>query len=209
MKIKFKRWFKDVFSIVEKHWFKLLSAAILRTFLATLASGLIFALTVNYTYLNLVLATITHLIVWSWLETGLLKMILCASRGQTVGFGQLFSEIKLAPIFFILFSTYLLATSIGIIVLVVPGMFVCIRFSVAGLELIDKKKPLIESLKSSLRLTLGYSRLIAPLFLIGITLYFSPLHLQFIIELVCTIALVVLYLNMTENASNIKKEVQV
>ncbi len=209
MKIKLKRWFQDVFSIVEKHWFKLLSAAILRTFLATLASGFIFALTVNYTYLNLALATLTNWIVWSWLESGFLKMILCASRGQKVSFGQLFSELKLAPIFFVLFFTYLVATSIGIIALVLPGMFVCIRFSVASLELIDKKKPLIESLKSSFRLTLGYSRLIAPLFLLGTTLYFSPLHLQFIIELVFTIALVVLYLNMTENASEAKKEVQV
>lgn len=204
MKIQIKRWLKDVFSVLEKHWFKLLSASILRTLLATLASSLAFAISIHHVYWNLVVACLVHLLVWSALETGFLKMVLSASRGQTVHFGQLFTGLKLTPVFFILVSAYLLATSIGIIALVVPGMFICIRFSLAGLILIDKNESLAESLKSSLKMTLGYSRLIAPLFLMGATLYFSPLHIQFIVELFATIALVLLYLRMTENTDEAK-----
>lgn len=204
MKIQIKRWLKDVFSVVEKHWFKLLSALVLRTFLATIASSITFALLINYVYWNLFAAAITHLFVWSALETGFLKMVLSASRGQSVHFGQLFTGVKLTPVFFMLASAYLLATSLGIIALVIPGMFICIRFSIAGLLLVDKNKSLVDSLKASLRLTLGYSRLIARLFLIGATLYFSPAHIQFIVELFGTIALVLLYLHITEHNNEAK-----
>lgn len=204
MKFGVRSWLKDSFSILEKHWFKLLSASILRTLLATLASSLAFALTVKYTYWNLIIAMLVNLLVWSALETGFLKMVLCASRGQAVHFSQLFSGLKLTPIFFIFALAYLLATAFGIIALVVPGIFICVRFSIAGLILIDKSESLGKSLKESLKLTLGYSRLIAPLFLMGATLYFSQLHIQFIVELFATIALVLLYLRMNENASEVQ-----
>lgn len=205
MKIAVKSWLKESFSILEKHWFKLLSASILRTLLATLASSLAFALTVNYTYWNLLVALLVNLLVWSALETGFLKMVLCASRGQAVHFSQLFSGLKLTPIFFIFGLAYALATGFGIVALIVPGIFICVRFSVTGLILVDKSESLSKSLKESLKLTLGYSRLIAPLFLIGATLYFSQMHIQFIVELFATIALVLLYLRMNENASEAQR----
>jgi hypothetical protein len=203
MKFEIRRLAQDVFSVLEKNWFKLLSASIIRTLLATLANSLVFALLINFPYWNLIAATLTYLLVWSALESGFLKMCLAASRSQTVHFGQLFSGLKQTPIFFILVLTYILATVIGIIALVIPGMFVCVRFSMAGLILIDKSESLIESAKSSYKLTLGYSRLIAPLFLIGATLASSGLQIQFIIELVVTIALVVLYLQINEKTSEV------
>jgi len=199
MKIELKQWLNDVFSVVKKHGIKLICASITRSFLATLASSAAFALTINYTYWNLLAATIAYLLIWSALESGFLKMILCASRGQKVSFSQLFSGLNLTPLFFILVATYFLATLFGIIAFVVPGMFICVRFSAAGLLFVDKKMSLIDSLKSSMKLTLGYSRLIAPLFLIAITFYFTASPFHFIIELLATIALVVLYLRMTES----------
>ncbi len=201
MKFEIRRLVQDVSTVLKNNWFKLLSASILRTFLATLANMLVFALLINFPYWNLVAATLTYLLVWSALESGFLKMCLAASRSQTVHFGQLFSGLNQTPVFFILILSYILATVIGIIALVIPGMFVCIRFSIAGLILIDKSESLTNSIKSSYKLTLGYSRLIAPLFLIGATLICSGLQIQFIVELIVTIALVVLYLQINEKQS--------
>lgn len=201
MKFEIRRLVQDVSSVLKKNWFKLLSASILRTLLATLANMLVFALLINFPYWNLVAATLTYLLVWSALESGFLKMCLSASRSQTVHFGQLFSGLNQTPVFFILVLSYILATGLGIIALVIPGMFICIRFSVAGLILIDKNESLTESIKSSYKLTLGYSRLIAPLFLMGATLSCSGLQIQFIVELVVTIALVLMYLQITEKQS--------
>ena len=201
MKFEIKRLVQNVFSILEKNWFKLFGASILRTLLATLANSLVFALLIDFPFWNLILATLTYLLVWSAFETGFIKMCFSASRNQTVHFGLLFSGLKQTPVFFVLVLSYIFATAIGIIALVIPGMFVCIRFSIAGLIMIDKSESLTESIKSSYKLTLGYSRLIAPLFLVGATLTCSGLQIQFIVELVVTIALIVLYLQMNEKTS--------
>ncbi len=198
MKLSVKDWLKSVWTVIEKHWFKLFWAAFLRNLIATLASSLAFALFLDLKLWNLLISTIIYALVWCSLEVGYIKMCLSAGRDEPMPFKVLFSGLHLAPLFFVIILIYVFATTLGVFALVIPGIFVCVRFSMAGFLFIDRNKGLVDSFKTSLNLTKGYSRILATLFLSILTMIFLPINILAIAEILLTVSICLLYLHLDQ-----------
>lgn len=194
MKIALISWLKEVWQVIEKQWFKLYVAAFLRNLLAALAGTLTIVICNKLPLWNILVATIIHIIVWCALESGYLKMCLRAARNEPIAWSDLFSGFSLTPVMLVAFTAYFLATSLGIVILVIPGIFVCVRFSLAILLIVDQRKNLLDAFKSSLKLSQDYSRNIAVLFLAAMTMVFCPQNITSLAELFLSVALCILYL---------------
>lgn len=194
MKIALSTWLKEVWQVIEKQWLKLYVAAFLRNLLAALAGTLTIVICNKLPFWNIVFATIFHVVVWCALESGYLKMCLRAARNEPVAWSDLFSGLSLTPVIFVALALYFLATSFGIVVLVIPGIFVCIRFSLSILLIVDQRKNLLDAFNSSLKMTQYYSRNIAVLFLAAMTMVFCPQNITSLADLFLSVALCLLYL---------------
>lgn len=202
MKTGILAWLFETWKVIEKCWFKLFMAAFLRNLVSALAGSLVLVLLNKIAFWNILVATFIHMLVWSALESGYIKMCLSAARKEPVTFSMLFSGLSLTPLIFAVFATYWLATALGIVALVIPGIFVWIRFSLAGLLAVDQKKSLFDSFKTSLKMTHGYSRTIAMMFPLILVIILCPVNFTAIAELFLSVALSLIYLkiNMQEES---------
>lgn len=86
---------------------------------------------------------------------GIITLSLQYADGQPVTFTDFFSKIHLVIKYFVASIVAGLATLIGLICLVIPGIIIATRFSLYGFLIVDKDMGPIEALKASWRLVKG------------------------------------------------------
>ncbi len=147
----------SAWTTVRDHWFSLVSAAFLRELISILAAGIILAIFVDWRGWNLIIAFAVRCLVWSALQAGYLKFCLNLCDKNKVRWKDLFSGFP--SCFQMLIATICLwcAVGFGLVFLVVPGLFIAVRFSLYGFALVDQKLSALRSLVISHRMLKGFA----------------------------------------------------
>jgi hypothetical protein len=153
----FRTCISAAWSVVRDHWFPLICATFLRELLSILAAGLVFAVFVDWKGWNLILALVIRFLAWSALQCGFLKFCLNVCENNKVNWKDLFSGFNNCLNMMVATVCLWCAVVLGLILLVVPGLFFGVRFSLYGLSLVDQKLGGIRSLSTSNRMLKGFS----------------------------------------------------
>jgi len=134
-------------------------------------------------------------VVGLWLMGILLKSLLLAgqavfflkiARGQPASVADFFSGWRWGLTAFLVYLVVYLATSVGLILLVVPGIIVALVYSQSMFLVVDRGASLTDALRMSRKLTNGHKLVLCGLFAIVWALYFVaviPCYLGLIIFL--------------------------
>jgi len=177
---------------VREHWFSLVLAAFLREFIALVAAGLAFSFLVDWKGWNLVAAFAVRCLAWSTLQPGYLRLCLNLCKTNQVQLRDLFSEFSSALQMLIATLCLWAAVTLGLLLLIVPGLVLAVRLSLYGLVLIDQKLGALRSLLGSHHMLRGFSRYASVMLLIyciGIVLlgWLSWAFESFLVISLCTL----------------------
>ncbi len=86
---------------------------------------------------------------------GIIKVALNFCDNKENSFATLFSQYKLFFVYFLASVLYFIIVFLGIILLIIPGVYLAIRFIFFEYFIIDKKMGIVESLKESWKITQG------------------------------------------------------
>jgi uncharacterized membrane protein len=91
----------------------------------------------------------------AWMTCGYTKLALSYERGQKLPFGELFTQWKYY--WRVLGATFLLGLIVGIgfVLLIVPGIYLALRFQFTVQLIIDKDLGIMEAMRQSTKLTEG------------------------------------------------------
>jgi len=182
-------------SFVRRKWFVLLAIIFLREMLSTSIAGLTFSV-LDWKAWGLAPALIVRTLVWALVQSVFLQYCLNLVSMESGEKSSAFSAIKS---FFQLFVAQLLvavSVLIGTALLIVPGIYLTVRFSLNGFALVDQKLGAIASLKVSNRMLKGYGKLAALLLVINFVVASVSEFLQYASEAFFAIAFCVLYLHI-------------
>jgi uncharacterized membrane protein len=98
-----------------------------------------------------------HLFVTLVIEIGLVKIALKFEAGEMPEFANLFDGIERVPSLFVATLVGAAAVIAGLILLIVPGIIVGLRFMFVGFVVVDQKAGPIDALQKSWELTRGYT----------------------------------------------------
>jgi uncharacterized membrane protein len=98
---------------------------------------------------------IIYLLIYQVVELGLLGIALEFRDGQPYKIEDLFKNLQLFPRFFVATIIYGLMVSVGLLLLIVPGVYLAIKYQFYGYLIIDKGMGAIEALRESARITEG------------------------------------------------------
>ncbi|HLD25870.1 MAG TPA: hypothetical protein VJC05_02410 [Candidatus Andersenbacteria bacterium] len=101
------------------------------------------------------IAAFVNFVVQLGLELGMMAVALRLIDHQLIAYKDLFSRYGQLGNFFVASFVGGLATVAGLIVFIVPGIYIALRFSQAGYIIVDRKLKGIEALKASWQLTRG------------------------------------------------------
>ena len=111
-----------------------------------------------------VLEHIAFLLCFAGIEVGLLRISLALENGRNPRLADAFNHFNLAPGFLAGQLLYLAMVLAGLVILVVPGIFLAARFALFGFQIAAGKGGVLRSFKQSWNLTRGATgRLAAPL----------------------------------------------
>lgn len=117
--------------------------------------------------LSLVSNIISQLVsLFLWL--GLIRFGLGIVSGKAFGIGQLFGEIKLMPKAIVGNILYFLMIGIGLILLIVPGIYLALRYAFFLTAMVDRNLSIVDSFKYSAALTTNSRLNLFVLFLFGV-----------------------------------------
>jgi hypothetical protein len=105
-------------------------------------------------------------------QLGFIKLYIIAGRGQETKYDIILSEMNFGKAFRYLVATvlYVLAVGLGLLLLILPGIYVAIRFGFYGYAMVDRNAGIIESFRLSSQLTKGYKRSLFLLVILAILL---------------------------------------
>lgn len=102
------------------------------------------------------------------LTVGITSMALATADGGTPGYESLLAKPHLLMRYFLAYMLFSIATGIGFLLLVIPGVYLLIRFGLFGFAIVDREVGVVESFNASSALTEGYRW---DLLLIGVVLF--------------------------------------
>lgn len=120
------------------------------------------------------------LILWSMFSAGYIRMILKFHDTGSAEFRELCMGWHHGPRLLIAASILLVGMFIGLLLFVVPGIYILVHGILFPFFIIDKNVGAIESLKRSFNAVNGYSWQIVPLILIGLLANFNPIILMLV-----------------------------
>ncbi len=138
---------------------------------------------------------------------GYLRMGIDLHDGNSISFSHLFSGYYRLPDFLIGFLFYSVLVSVGLLLFVIPGIFLAVRFSYSLFYILQGDGPALESLLKSWKVTGGFffDLLILYLILIG----FNVSALFIILGLIATLPItVVATVRSYRKISLIKKDME-
>lgn len=95
------------------------------------------------------LAHVAFLVFFAGMEVGLIKISLALYDGQEPALPDLFAHLALGPKFLAGQCVYLLMVVLGLVLLLIPGFYLGVRYAWAGIFLADGKTNLADSFKHS------------------------------------------------------------
>jgi hypothetical protein len=116
----------------------------------------VFAAFIDWRGWNLVIAFAIRCLMWSALQAGYLKFCLNICDRDKVQWHDLFSGLGSGFQMLIATTCLWLAVGLGLVFLVVPGLFLAVRFSLYGFTLVDKKVSGLKSLVMSHHMLKGF-----------------------------------------------------
>jgi len=142
--------------VLRDHWPKLLAGAFVRDIIATIAGCLAFAASIDATDWCLWIALACSFVVHSGLQCGYLRFCDYIRQNKKANWKLLFGGFDLTMD--MLFATVCLtcAVGLGLILLVVPGLFLATRWSLYGMNLVDQKLDSEKSLAASYKMLKGF-----------------------------------------------------
>jgi hypothetical protein len=143
--------------IVRDHWFQLIVAKFFNCALPIIAAGLVFLALVDSPGLSVTIALSVGLVTFGALQAGYVKLCLNLCANGKVRWRDLFCEWMLALPMLVASLCYLLLTSIGWSLLIIPGCILMVRLAFYGIVLVDQRLLPLCSLQVSNRLVKGYA----------------------------------------------------
>jgi uncharacterized membrane protein len=102
-----------------------------------------------------ILLAIIYLLIYQIVELGLLGIALGFRDGKSHEIGDLFKNLRLFPSFFAATIIYGLMVTVGLFLLVVPGIYLALKYQFYGYLIVDKGLGAVEALRESGRITEG------------------------------------------------------
>jgi uncharacterized membrane protein len=127
-----------------------------------------------------IVLAIVYLLIYQIVELGLLGIALEFRDGKSHEIGDLFKNLRLFPSFFAANIIYSLMVTVGLFLLVVPGIYLALKYQFYGYLIVDKGLGAVEALRESGRITDGAKKDI----------------LVFWLTLSCSIAVIILLLGV-------------
>lgn len=124
---------------------------------------------------GILLWTVMHLaflIFFAGVELGLLQMCRALSDGKVPAFADTFAHLPLGPKFLAAQILYLLMVVIGLLLLVVPGVYLAVRYALFGFSFADGETNLLRCFQQSAILSkgaaIGLLQVLAALFFLNV-----------------------------------------
>ena len=139
--------------------FKQRSALFVGILLAILGAWLILELIViTGQRAGIVLWVVAHsafLLFLAGVEVGFLRICLGLFDGRDIAFGDAFRHLALGPKFLVGQLSYLLAVGLGLVLLIIPGVYLGVQYALFGFCLVDGETNPLRSFQRSSQLTAG------------------------------------------------------
>ncbi len=90
-------------------------------------------------------------------DMGFTTLVLKAVRGESWDISDYFSKLHLFPSYFVAWVLYQLSVGLGLVLLLIPGIFMAVRLSLYRFCVLDQGVPGLEALKTSNALVKGCS----------------------------------------------------
>jgi signal peptidase I len=165
---RFKELAKSGFFIVCNNWLLIAIAISLRSVVPVLAAGLVAMLCVKLQIGAILVAALLGVLLWFYFDFGLLRLMLNLSRGGQGDLRLVFKAPTLELLYYAAVSGLVfIASALGAVLLLVPGIYVLSRLCLSGLLVLDKAEGITGALSGSLKLTRSYAAALCAL--IGIT----------------------------------------
>jgi hypothetical protein len=155
-KFSFKACVTEAWQSLRDHWFQLAVAAYLRDLIAIITFGLTFCIVEPWTDWSLLIALAAGLFVAAGLHCGFLKLCFNLYETKKICWKDLFSQFGAAADMLIATICMYCAVAMGFLCLIIPGIFLMVRFSLYGTVLIDKKIDAEKAISESYRMLKGY-----------------------------------------------------
>lgn len=108
---------------------------------------------VNYMPQGSFLLTLLGLLVLSFIRAGFIRMLLQLHDTGSSAINVMYEHFSDNLFFFFVAFIYYVAVSLGLFLLIIPGIYIAIRWSLAFYIFVDKKVGIIQSLRESWKLT--------------------------------------------------------
>jgi hypothetical protein len=161
-----RRCVRTAWAVIQSHWFSLVSAAFLRDLISLLAAGLVFVVLIDWKGWNLVAACVVRCLAWSAVQCGYLQFCLNICDKNVVQWKDLFCGIRFSLQMLIATACLWMGVALGLIILIIPGVFVAVRCSLYGFAMVHQKLGPLSSLLRSHRMLTGYGKMAGGLLLI-------------------------------------------
>jgi hypothetical protein len=140
---------------IFKRRFALFTAVLLTIFGAWVALEIVVIAGQHFGILLWIVTHLAFLIFVAGLEVGLLQVCLALYDGEEPTFADSFAHLALGPKFLAGQTLYLLAALIGLLLLVVPGVYLGVRYALFGFCMAAGETNLVRSFQQSAILSTG------------------------------------------------------
>jgi hypothetical protein len=147
-----------------KKRFGLFTAVLLTIFAAWAALEIIVIAGQRFGILLWVAAHLAFLIFFAGIEVGVLQISLALYEGRDPTFADAFTRMALGPKFLASQTLYLLVVAVGLVFLVVPGVYLGVRYGLFGFRMAAGETSLIRSFHQSAILTRGTETYLSAIF---------------------------------------------
>ena len=139
---------------LKKH-FGLFTAVLLTTFGAWVVLEVVVIAGQRFGILLWAIMHLAFLIIFAAMELGLVQICRALSDGKAPAFAETFTCLPLSPKFLAAQVLYLLIVSIGLLLLVVPGVYLGVRYALFGFCFADGERNLLRCFQQSSILSKG------------------------------------------------------
>lgn len=132
----------------KKNWALFLGIALFAFMVPLIPQALMMTLSEDAVFSQFLLGII-HFILTVISHMGLLTVALKAARQESFTFGDFFSKIHLFPSYLLGKILYILSVALGLILLIVPGIIIALKFNLWPFYVLDHSSSAIDALKAS------------------------------------------------------------
>ena len=176
--------------VVRDYWLPLSFAAFLRELLANCVVIAVFAMFIDWRGWNVVIALCSRFVAWSILQAGYLSFCLQVTGKSVIDWRSFFAGLARGPHFLLANVLWLWSVIVGLLLLLLPGLFLAARFAVFGPALVDERLNALAALRASNQMMKEHMKIAAPLLVLYAISYYC---IAWIVEPLFFVAICILY----------------